>query len=354
MSRIACCALFLALISLARGFGREAEEHPSEASRVLATYAPRAAEGVTAEARAGAAHAFIDALDDELRARCLFELESLERANWTNLPPGADEAGVRLGELDAKQLERACDLLAAVLSGPGYAKTRDILLADDRLLRDGAPRVGFGAENFWLLVFGTPAADGKWALQLDGHHLALNLAFDGERVSMAPTFLGAQPSAFEREGKPIVPLRTQVDSAFALIAALDDEQRAAAIVGPKRAQIEAGAGRDGFVPEPVGVACSTFDDAQRGVLDALLRAYVGDLPMQATVARMNTLASEFDQMHFAWWGPTENPSDVSYRLQGPTVLIEYACQGMGGNALDHLHSIYREPGNEYGASTTAK
>jgi hypothetical protein len=39
-------------------------------------------------------------------------------------------------------------------------------------------------------------------------------------------------------------------------------------------------------------------------------------------------------------------------VQGPTFIIEFAHQqGQGANAggITHIHSIYREPGNDYGA-----
>jgi hypothetical protein len=35
-----------------------------------------------------------------------------------------------------------------------------------------------------------------------------------------------------------------------------------------------------------------------------------------------------------------------YRIQGPTVVIEYAPQQ---GDLDHIHTIYRDPTNDYGA-----
>lgn len=43
---------------------------------------------------------------------------------------------------------------------------------------------------------------------------------------------------------------------------------------------------------------------------------------------------------------------IYYRVQGPTFTIEFAHQqGDGANAggITHIHSIYREPGNDYGA-----
>ena len=40
-----------------------------------------------------------------------------------------------------------------------------------------------------------------------------------------------------------------------------------------------------------------------------------------------------------------------YRIQGPTVVIEYAPQQ---GDLNHIHTIYRDPTNDYGAKLVAK
>jgi hypothetical protein len=37
-----------------------------------------------------------------------------------------------------------------------------------------------------------------------------------------------------------------------------------------------------------------------------------------------------------------------YRIQGPTVVIEYAPQPLGGDPTMHIHTIYRDPTNDYG------
>lgn len=92
---------------------------------------------------------------------------------------------------------------------------------------------------------------------------------------------------------------------------------------------------------------------QRELLMHLMRAYLEDLPAPFAAARLKAIRDEFDELVFAWNGPVDGsqgtPADVSYRVQGPTVLVEYACQNLGGNPLDHLHSMYRDPTNEYGA-----
>ena len=38
-----------------------------------------------------------------------------------------------------------------------------------------------------------------------------------------------------------------------------------------------------------------------------------------------------------------------FRIQGPTVIIEYAPQGRGDDAMMHIHTISRDPTNDYGA-----
>ena len=64
---------------------------------------------------------------------------------------------------------------------------------------------------------------------------------------------------------------------------------------------------------------------------------------------MEELSSEIDKMSFSWWGPSVEKGDFSYRIQGPSLIIEYAGQDLGGDPHNHLHSMYRDPTNEYGS-----
>lgn len=323
--------------------------YPSLPSQVFSTYTPEPPAERTAETMATAGQAFLASLDDARRAEAALPYDSEEKYAWTNTPPRGPQGGVRLGDLDETQLQRALDLLAIVLSPQGFAKARDIPLADDRLLRNGERRPGFGAEDYWLAVFGTPSATEPWGLQFDGHHLAINLTFHGDAMSMSPTFIGTQPRGFELDGETREPMAEKDAAALALLRLLDDEQRSTAIVGDTRADLVAGAGRDGRIPEPVGVSAKGFDETQREALLDLIELYSGDLPGAHAQKRLEQLATELDQTTFGWWGPTTEGGDSSYRIQGPTLIIEYAGQDLGGNPHDHLHSIYRDPTNEYGA-----
>ena len=61
------------------------------------------------------------------------------------------------------------------------------------------------------------------------------------------------------------------------------------------------------------------------------------------------MKKDIAEMWFAWSGPTEKGGAAYFRVQGPTVVIEYAPQRLGGDPTKHIHTIYRDPTNDYGA-----
>lgn len=77
-------------------------------------------------------------------------------------------------------------------------------------------------------------------------------------------------------------------------------------------------------------------------------------------ARLAEVIAALDQTYFAWYGPMTKGSAAYFRVTGPTIVIEYAPQGGGGNGLglggamstDHIHGVYRDPTNDYGAKYT--
>jgi len=337
------------LVTLPISLTAQDAKFPSLPSKVLYSYAPEAPEASSAESMASRATAFLDSLNENLRGQAALPFDSVEKSRWTNVPPRGPQGGVRLGDLDESQLKLACDLLAEVLSPQGYYKARGIPLADDRLLRNGERRPGFGAEDYWLAIFGTPSATDPWALQFDGHHLAINLTFHGDGMSLSPTFIGTQPRDFTLDENTIEPMAKKDSAALAFLRTLTEDQQNKAILGKKRGKLVAGAGRDGILPDAVGVSCGDLNKAQLAALTNILKLYVGDLSEPFASRRLEELGGETDQMSFAWWGPAEDGGDYSYRLQGPSLIIEYAGQDLGGDPHDHVHSMYRDPTNEYGA-----
>jgi hypothetical protein len=59
---------------------------------------------------------------------------------------------------------------------------------------------------------------------------------------------------------------------------------------------------------------------------------------------MAEIKSTITDTYFAWSGPTKDGSAAYFRVQGPTLVIEYAPQG----TTDHIHTVIRDPSNDYG------
>ena len=311
--------------------------------------------GEAAGAAISAIEALLDLLDPAQRAAVRHDLDAAARRNWSNLPAGVlhvDRNGVRLGDLSAEQRAAVFDVLRASLSAEGFDKVSQIVRADEMLAQtsSGADRFGWTEDNYWFAVFGTPSAVAPWAWQFGGHHLAVNVTIDGDRTFMTPTFLGVEPAMYEDRGATFAPLRKERDRGIALVAALDPAQQAAALVGDRPREVYAGAGRDEVLPEVEGARAGDWPAEHRGMLLELVAGWVGLLPEAAADARLDEIAADLDEIRFAWNGPTDGSGDVYYRVQGPRLLIEFSTQGDLGDTAGHYHSIYRDPGNEYGGA----
>ena len=323
----------------------ERKDFVSDASFIVGTYSPSESDHSPAS-MAKAAKDFLATLNAQQRESAMHAIDSRERREWTNLPAREDAGGIRFGQLDEKQAKAACDLLAAMFSEQGYQKMVSIMLADDQLIK-GRARVGFGTEYFSIVVFGEPSETNPWCVQLDGHHVGVNVSVTGDKLTMSPSFIGTQPQWYDLGGKKMRPLTGEIDDAYKLVGLLSDEQRKAAVVGRQRGDLVAGPGRDNVIPEPVGVDVANFDEEQKRVLKRLIAQWVNDLPERHAAGRMVVIENEMAEMKFSWNGEIEEGSDISYRIQSPSLIIEYACQSLGGDPQQHLHTMYRNPKNEY-------
>ena len=351
---IAAIVVLLQVLESSAMFGQELiaidaqrSDFVSDASFVLGTYEP-ASQDHSAKAIAAAAASFLDSLTPDQRKLAVHPLSGPERRRWTNLPAAPNAGGVRIGDLNATQLKLAIELMAGLFSQQGYTKVRDIMLADDQLLHGGRPRSGFGAENFSLVIFGEPNAEGSWAFQIDGHHIGMNVALSGAELTISPSFIGTQPAKFQIGSLKFEPFAGETGDAYALVATFTDEQIKQAVLQLQRSQIVTGPGRDGRVPQPKGIAGSALEPSQKTLLRKLILNWIGNLPAEHATTRMKQIDAEMEQIKFSWNGNKQPGSDISYTIQGPSLIIEYACQDLGGNPLAHLHSMYRDPTNEYG------
>jgi hypothetical protein len=293
---------------------------------------------------------FLATLDGAQREKLVFAFKDDEqRRRWSNFPgPMFKRAGLRLGDLTPPQRAAAMAVLAAALSPQGYEKVVEIVDGDERLKRnENGPM--FGRDNYYIAFLGQPSATDPWMLQFGGHHLGLNITLAGAESTLAPSHTGAQPAHYEVESRTVRPLGHETDKAFALVTSLDEAQRKQAILGVEMHDLVLGPGRDGQVIAPEGIKATALNEQQRGMLLDLANEWIGILNDSAAKAKLAEVRKDLDETWFTWSGPLDKPGLAYFRIQGPAVIIEYAPQRLGGDPTNHLHTIYRDPTNEYGA-----
>jgi hypothetical protein len=311
-----------------------------------------------------AAQKVVSTLDDAGRAKVQFSFDSEQRTRWSNLPTGAfARQGLRLGDLTPAQRAAAMALLEMAFSAPGYRKVTDIMRADDAFreiaagragrggpARGGRGAVAFGSDEYYLAFVGTPSTTAPWILQFGGHHLAINMTFAGPRATLAPSHTGAQPATFTIEGRTVRPLGQENDRAFALMASLNPEQQKQAILAYNVSDLVLGPGQDGRTIQPEGLRASTLSAAQQTTLMEIVREWAGIANDAFAAPRLDEIRANLPQTYFAWSGSTTPGSAAYFRIHGPTLVIEFAPQ----RDVDHIHTIYRDPTNDYGAAFARK
>lgn len=307
-----------------------------------------------------AANAFLSTLDQKQRQSVLFAFDDdKQRARWSNLPIAmVPRAGLKLGELNAAQRAAALALVASVLSPKGFEKVQQIVEADEVLKANERNNPMFGKDLYYISILGTPSAKTPWMLQFGGHHLALNITIAGERGVLTPSLVGAQPALYTLNGKTVRPLGGESDKAIALLNALDEGQRKQAILSYRLADLVLGPGQDNKTIQPEGLKASAMNERQRAMLLDVISEWAGIAHESAAAARMAALKADINDTWFAWSGPTTvtpgNNITAYYRVQGPHLVIEYAPQRLGGDPALHVHTMYRDPTNDYGRGSAAK
>lgn len=185
--------------------------------------------------------------------------------------------------------------------------------------------------------------------QFGGHHLAINATLVGGNIVLTPSLTGGQPIQYSVDGREVYQWQDENDRSFALINALDTEQQQQAILGDSYIDVVLGPGPDGKTIQPEGIQVSSLKADQQKLLLDLASVRVNMLSADDAAVKMAEVEANLAETWFAWYGPTTNGEAAYYRIQGPTIFIEYAPQSMGGAAINHIHAMFRDPTNDYGA-----
>jgi hypothetical protein len=305
---------------------------------------------------AEAANDFLASLRPELRSKYDFAFDDAYRKDWSNLPHFIHpRKGIKMGDLNPQERAAAHRLIQTMMSSQGYYKAEVIMGIMDEFLGSAseAAHDHYGSEFYFLDVFGKPGGNDPWGVKLDGHHLALNVAVIDHSVSMTPLHLGADPAVIpsgRHAGWALLAGETR--KGFELRNALRPEQVKQAVLSDNvPADIFTLPGRDRDLQIPAGL--SGLQSFQRDLLEALIDEYLGNVrPDVASDYRASIRSGGFENIHFAWMGPSEPGKAVYYRVHGPTLLIEYdnvvPPGGRAPNDPNHIHTVLRSPGNDFG------
>ncbi len=282
--------------------------------------------------------------------------EKFGDAVWSNYPVSdVPRPGLQMGSLTSTQRAAAMHLLKVMLSPKGYQKVLDIM-GGDQALADAGQHFSAGRDVYTIAILGKPSATSPWMVQFGGHHLGLNVVMDGQHGVMTPTLTGAQPAVYSSNGKTTRVLAGESDKAFTLLAALDDSQRKEAVLNYKVSDLVLGPGHDGETILPEGLKGSAMTPTQRALLLDLIKEWAGIVNDAYAKPRLAELQAGLQDTYFAWSGPTTHMPNRNgssyYRIQGPKVIIEFSPQGVGGDPTMHVHTIYRDPTNDYGHAFT--
>ena len=282
--------------------------------------------------------------------------EQYGQAVWSNFPVSdVPRPGLTLGSLNAAQKIAATHMLQVVLSPKGYQKVLEIMGSDQALSEQGNPFAA-GTATYTLGVFGHPSVTTPWMLQYGGHHLALNITIAGEHGVITPTLTGAQPAIYTSNGKTVRALAEENDRAFALLNALDEPQRNQALLNYRVGDLVLGPGQAGKTIQPEGLKVTAMNESQKTMLLALISEWVSIVNDAYATPRMAEIKAGLDDTWFAWSGPTTHEPNRNgsayYRIQGPKLVIEFSPQGVGGDPTNHVHTMYRDPTNDYGIKFT--
>jgi hypothetical protein len=300
----------------------------------------------------GAANTFLATLDAKQRQSVLFAFDDQQqRQRWSNLPTTMiPRAGINLGAMSAPQRNAAMALVSSALSTMGFEKVQQIMGGDEVLRAQSGGRAMFGKDLYYISILGTPSDRTPWMLQFGGHHLALNITVAGDRGVLTPTLTGVQPGAYAEKGRTIRALGAESDKAAALLNSLDAQQRSQAILTYRVADLVLGPGEDGKTIQPEGLKASAMTEGQRAMLLDLISEWSGIIREDMAAARMAEIKAGLNDTWFAWSGDAHPVPGTNitayYRIQGPNLVIEYAPQS--GDPTMHIHTMYRDPTNDYG------
>ncbi len=320
-----------------------------------------------------ASTAFIQSLSPLQKRAALVSFNDTARVQWNNLPVGLRaRAGISIGDMTEDQRKLLHRILSVSLSSQGYLKATGIMHLDNLLnmfvdtayyrkdindtLRQFLVDLKWTHRNYYLAFFGTPA-DKNWGYKVEGHHLSVNYTFSGNTLSVTPWFIGTDPaemSITQYAGWRV--LGQEEDLGLELIHMLTPAQQKKATMNKEvPGDIITGAETGKRLIDYWGIKGSELTKEQKAVLQYIIREYVFNMEYEkASEEYAKIVKAGIDNIYFGWIGPYDEYKAHYFVLNGPTFLIEFDNAGGPRGKANHIHTIWREKGNEFGEDVLKK
>ncbi|SDS10752.1 DUF3500 domain-containing protein [Microterricola viridarii] len=329
----------------------------------------RAGEAAPNAAMVAAAELLLAGLSARQRADIGYPLRASQWRSWANPEFLQHDTGLRLEDLDQVSRHRALELVRASLSEQGFESVKTLMWVNGYLGETIDLANVMNDASYNVAIYGTPSTSEPWGWQLFGHHLALNCVVDGERMTVSPAFLGAEPSLIlESPIGPVDVFGARIAHARALMAGLTPAEQAEVLSYPEMVDPAMPLGRlhpgderhlggcfqDNRIVPFEGILVGDLDEPTRAEVSAVAAAFLDHLPAGVAAARLREIESRYDETWFSWIGGWGAEDAFYFRIQSPVVMLEldHHCGVFLSNrtpAQFHVHTGIRTPnGGDYG------
>jgi hypothetical protein len=241
--------------------------------------------------------------------------------------------------------------LHTALSDTAFEKTMSVIKLENvlREIENASPDYR-NPGNYYFSIFGNPAAS-IWGWRLDGHHVSFNFSSKNNRlISGTPGFLGANPAiVLTGPQKGLQILKDESLLGLAMLNSLTADQKQKAVISARApGDIITGSSRKAMIENVQGVAYNELNKEQQKAFIQLLSLYIYRYQKMLAAQLMHEIEEAgLSNLRFAWAGAQEpgvgHPN--YYRIQGPTIIIEYDNTQ---NNANHVHTIVRDLKNDFG------
>ena len=296
------------------------------------------------------AKAFVGSLNEQQKAKAIFEYMDGERIFWYY--PPMNRHGLPLRDMEPAQRELAMAVMASGLTPESYEQAKLIIEHEDVLgpLEKEKGIVSFkrDVELYYFTIFGEPGGKDPWGWRVEGHHISIHFSIMGDKViSTTPFFFGANPAEVRngpKNGLRILGVRE--DLGFDLMNSLDEKQVEESIIcDAAPADIVTFNSSKASLMTYEGLPASKMNGAQKELLLALVAEYVNQVRTDLAEQKLADLKKTgLDHLHFAWAGPVSKDEPHYYRIHGGDFVVEFDNRQNGAN---HIHSVWRDVENDF-------